>query len=79
MENQRAFLVSTHRDHFQAGQPAEILGVRFITPDGLTPRTCYHLLFPDGREDFMPLSEAHHFEIISEDDHVAGKIPAVTN
>ena len=75
--NQKAFLVGTHRYSFQAGKPAEILGVEFVTPQGLNARACYRVLFEDGREDFVPLAEMHHFEIISEEDVRAGMIPKV--
>jgi hypothetical protein len=74
---QKAFLVGTHRYLFQAGKPAEILGVQFVTPKGLKARACYHVRFEDGREDFVPLAEAHHFEIISEEDVRTGRIPKV--
>lgn len=75
--NQKAFLVGTNRFSFRAGEPAEILGVEFFTPKGLNPRPCYRIRFRDGEEDFSPLSECRRFEIISEEDVKAGKIPAV--
>lgn len=75
--NQKAFLVGTHRYSFQAGEPAEIIGVQFVTPKNAEPRACYRLRFEDGQEDLVPLSEAHHFEIISEEDVRQGKIPEV--
>ena len=77
--NQKAFLVGTHRYSLQAGKPAEILGVKFVTPRGLQPRACYHVRFEDGEEDLVPLSEAHHCEIISERDVQVGRIPEVVN
>ncbi|TSC82782.1 MAG: hypothetical protein G01um101420_140 [Parcubacteria group bacterium Gr01-1014_20] len=76
---QKAFLVGTHRFSFQAGKPAEIVGVTFVTPEGLETRPCYQIRFDDGRNDLVPLSESHHFEIISEQDVATGKIPAVTH
>ena len=77
--DQKAFLVGTHRFSFQAGKPAEIMGVVFATPEGLEARPCYQITFDDGREDFVTLSESHHFEIISEQDRAAGKIPTVVH
>ena len=74
---EKAFLVSTHRLHIQAGTPAEILGVQFTTPRGLPERVCYLVRFPDGREDLIPLAEAHHFEIVSEGDVKRGLIPSI--
>lgn len=76
---QKAFWVGTHRYSPRAGEPAEIIGVAFITPEELATRACYHLRFKDGEEGYIPLSEAHHFEIISEDDVTAGRIPEVVH
>jgi hypothetical protein len=76
---QKAFLVGTHRMAYRAGQPAEILGVQFVTPMPHEPRPCYHVRFEDGKEDFIPLSETHHFEVISEEDMKAGRIPDVVH
>lgn len=77
--NQKAYLVGTHRYSFRAGKPAEIIGVQFVTPMNAEPRPCFHLQFEDGQQDFIPLSEAHHFVIISEDDVRCGRIPAIAH
>ena len=75
----KAYLVGTHRYSFRAGEPAEILGVMFVTPPENEIRACYHIRFDDGRDDFVPLSETHHFEIISQEDVKLGKIPKVVH
>lgn len=77
--NQKAFLVGTHRYSFQSGKPAEIIGVLFVTPEGCDARLCYHIRFENGQEDFVPVSESHHFEIISEEDVRSRKIPEVVH
>ncbi len=77
--NQKAFIVGIHRYSFQAGKPAEIIGVEFVTPENLSPRPCYKLRFEDGYEDFLPISEAHNFEIISEEDVRLRKIPGIVH
>jgi len=74
----KAFLVGIHSSgSFRPGKPAEILGVVFITPTNSEERPCYHVKFDDGTEDFVPLSDAKNFKIISKKDVEAGKIPAV--
>lgn len=85
----KAYFVGTHRYHFQAGVPAEILGVKVLmAPDDKTPRPCFHLRFPDGREDYAVMQDEDHsgkgglgvfYEIISEEQMRAGKIPPVVN
>ena len=89
MPAQKAFYVGTHRYHFQAGVPAEILGVKMVmAPDGKTPRPCYHLRFPDGQEDYAVMQDEDMvgkaglgtlYRIISEDQVNAGQIPPVVN
>ncbi|MEW6617373.1 MAG: hypothetical protein AB1333_03055 [Patescibacteria group bacterium] len=74
---EKAFLVGTHRAMFHAGEPAEITEVVFSTPEGLKPRACYRVRFENGDEDLIPISESHHFEIISESDVKSEKIPEV--
>ena len=53
--------------------------MQFVTPQGLQARACYHVRFEDGREDFVPLADKHHFEIISEEDVRAGRVPEVVH
>ncbi len=76
---EKAFLVGTHRYSFQAGKPLEIIGVEFVTPPSSPARVCYRVRADDGQEDFCAISETHHYEIVSESDVKAGRIPAVTN
>ncbi len=83
---QKAYFVGAHPYHFQAGVPAEILGVKVIVaPDGITPRPCYHLRFPDGREDYAVMQDQDMvgkaglgilYHIIPED-QAAGRISAI--
>jgi hypothetical protein len=73
----KAFLVGTHRFSFRAGEPAEIIGVRFTTPADLEPQACYFVRFGNGNEDLVPIADARNYQIISEADVKAGKIPAV--
>lgn len=77
--NQKAYLVGTHRYSFRAGQPAEIIGVQFVTPMHAAPRPCYHIQFEDGQQDFVALSECHRFAIISEYDVRQGRLPEVVH
>lgn len=79
MNNPKKFLVGTHRYSFQAGKPAEILGVASVTPKGSNARACYHVRFEDESEDLIPVSESHHYEIISDEDVKAKRIPEVVH
>jgi hypothetical protein len=64
--NQRAFLVGTHGYSFRPGEPAEILGVVFVTPKGLHTRPCFEIRFADGKKDLVPLFDKENFKIIPE-------------
>lgn len=86
-EGSKAYFVGTHRYHFQAGTPAEILGVEVITV-GDKQRPCFRLRFPDGRVDHAPLIDEDFvgkgglgvsYEIISDEQVMAGLIPVVTS
>ncbi len=81
MKVEAAYLVGTHPDMFQAGKPARILGVETVSPGNgkLEPRVCYHLLFANGEEDWIPLSESANFKIISKHEFDRGEFPPVTN
>ena len=84
MKTGRVFYVGTHRYSFRPsrrsdglGEPAEFIGVAFVTPEGKEPRVCFRLRYEDGTEDFAPVSETHHYELISESDVKEGRIPAI--
>lgn len=65
---EKAFLVGTHRHSFRSGVPAEIVGVMWVQPDGLSLRLCYAIRFADGHEDHVPMADAANFDIIPEAD-----------
>jgi len=79
VKTQKAFLVGTHRCSFQAGKPGEIVGVVVATPEGNEARACYLVRFEDGKEDCFPIADSQNYEIISEDDVKAGRIPEVVH
>lgn len=63
---EKAFLIGTHRDSFRRGEPAEIVGCRFVQPNKLASRLCYQVRFRDGFEDDVAVEDAANFEIVSE-------------
>ncbi len=81
----KAYYVGLHRYHFQENTPAEILGVKMVTAsDGKTQRPCYHLRYPDGQEDYVPMQDEDFvgkgglgvlYEVISQEQLDAGQIP----
>lgn len=89
----KAFLVETNWDAFQRGIPAEILGVTMVMDGEEAPRACFHVIYPDGREDYRPMhygAESSRDEdqslrpglnvcyyIVSEEQVKAGDIPSV--
>ena len=80
MQTQRAYLVGTHRYSYLAGTPGEVLGLVILTPkEGEDPRPCYHVRYPEGKEDYVAIVDSQHYEIISETDLKEGRIPAVVH
>jgi hypothetical protein len=70
IQRQKAFLVGTHNHSFRPGKPAEILGVEVIAFIGcpeMEARPCYLVRFEDGERDYVPVSDANNFKIISEE------------
>jgi hypothetical protein len=80
IEWEDAFIVGIHRYSYRAGEPAKIIGVVMFTPntDDPVPRPCYHSIFPDGVEEYTPVSDFLLYDIISEDDVERNNIPPVT-
>lgn len=68
MRVEKVYLTGTHPNAFRAGEPAEVMGVKMCTPFNdrglismpLEPRICYHIIFSDGAEDFIPKSDVDH-------------------
>ena len=86
MKTCRVFFVGTHTNSFRPGcrrdglgEPAEVIGIAMVTPEGNPPRPCFHLRYEDGTEDFSPISDTQNYELISELDVKEGRIPAIVH
>lgn len=73
-----AYLVGVHRYSFKSGKPAKIVGVEFVTPEKGEPRLCYHVVWADKTEDWIPVKDNSNYKIISFEQILAGDIPSVT-
>ncbi len=80
-----AYLVGIHRYSYRAGEPAKIIGMIMHTPfqtvykDEISIlRPCYHIIFPDGVEEYIPVADFLNFAIISETDVEKNKIPPIS-
>ena len=78
MTEDKAYFVGVHKFSHKSGVPAEILGIIWVTPDGLEPRLCYHIQWADRCEDWVPISDTANYKVISFSDILAGKIPVIT-
>lgn len=78
MKTEKAYFVGTHPNSFSTGEPAEIVGVVFVTSDNLEKRPYFRLRFKDGKEDFSPIDERKNYMLISEEEMKEGKIPQGT-
>lgn len=52
----RAQIIGVALSAFRSGERAFIIGVSMVTPDGLAERLCYHVIYDDGKTDFVPVS-----------------------
>jgi hypothetical protein len=52
----RAQIIGVSLYAFRPGEPAFIIGAAMVTPEGLPERLCYHVIFDDGKTDFIPVS-----------------------
>jgi len=76
---EKCYIVGTDLHCFRTNEPAEIIGIFMGEPDKKSkPRLVYKVLYSDGVEDFIPVSEVGGFyEIITFVDIINGKIPKV--
>lgn len=65
MTRDKAYLIGTNDYSFNKGIPAEIIGVEMITPDKGTARLCYHIVFGNLTEDWIPIEDTKNYTIIS--------------
>lgn len=78
MTRDKAYLVGVHRYSFKSGKAAEIVGVEIVTPENGKPRLCYHIMWSDKTEDWIPVEDSSNYKIISFEDILADNIPEVT-
>ena len=64
MKREKVYLIDLSGAGFRCGKPAEIIGVEMITPEGLSPRLCYHLRWSDNVEDWKPVNE-NEYKIVT--------------
>lgn len=57
MQIRQAYLIGRIWISYRPEEPALILGVKLVSPDGHDERPCLHVQFADGVEDFIPLSD----------------------
>jgi hypothetical protein len=78
---QKSYMVGIHRYAFRAGEPAEIIELKFVKPDGdYEWRLAFEIEFFDGKKDYIPYVEvvAGLYEIISDVDLANERIPKVS-
>lgn len=57
MKREKVYLIDLSGVGFRLNKPAEIIGIEMCTPEGLSPRLCYHLKWEDSKEDWKPVGE----------------------
>lgn len=78
MIRDKAYLIGINPYSFRKGEPAEIVGVELLIPEGgLKKRLCYHVMWADKGEDWIPVADDENYKIISFEDILSGNIPKV--
>lgn len=74
-------MVGIHRYAFRAGEPAEIIELKWVKPDGNYDwRLAFEIEFFDGKKDYVPYQSLldGNYVIISDVDLANERIPKVT-
>ena len=79
MKREDVYLVNTHRYLYRPGTPARIIGIDMCTPGDKSPRLCYHILYADGQDDWVPIKDKKLYKIITFRDILNGNVPSVTD
>ena len=78
MKTDEAFLVPVHPDMFRPGEPVRIIGVKMVMPSERAGwRLCYHVMYPDGHEDYVAVHDNKTYKLIGFQDIVDGNIPCI--
>ena len=74
MKREEAYIIGIHRYAFRYGIPARIIGIEFVTPEGLDERLAYHTRYSDGAEDWVPVGDSS-FRVITFQDIITDNLP----
>lgn len=71
MKTEKAYIIGTHPYSFRSGEPAEIIGVKLVTPSSdIKCRLCYEIEFSDGFKDSIAVEDASNYTIVQFSDLV---------
>jgi hypothetical protein len=83
---QKTYMVGVHRYAYRAGEPAEILELKWVKPNAIGDpkhqwRLAFLVQFDDGKQDYVAFSDvlAGNQVIISDVDLINGHIPEIVN
>lgn len=81
---QKAYLIGVHHYSFRVGQPGEIIGTKFVKPNGRDHhnhpydwRLAFIVVYDDGVKDYISLEDVTNgnYAIISDVQLALGQIP----
>lgn len=64
MSTKIEYIVGVHLYCFRPGDPAQILDSVLYSSDNLSNRPCLHVIFSDGVEDYIPISDLDNYRIL---------------
>lgn len=76
---QKAYLVGVHHYAYRTGEAAEIIGVKYVKPEGYDWRLAYEVVYSDGKTDTVAYADVEYgnFVIISDVQLALGQIPSI--
>lgn len=72
MKLHKCFYRSDHPYAFRSGDTAEVIGIKFVEPDGpsgnhLPGRPCFEVRYEDGTIDYTPIYNTGDYELLGPD------------
>ena len=63
LEIENAVISGCHPCSFRSGERATIVSIGVLTTDEIRDRPCFLVRFPDGKEDYIAISDWHNYAI----------------
>ena len=63
MNNEMVCYTGTHWASYRMGEPAVIVGLRWVRINDAEPRACFLVRYLDGDEDLCPICDTDYYKL----------------